>query len=69
MRFVVSAHKAHSEICAAVTWSPDSSLFSCADDKSIVRWSTDGDSSSKVGSTDAFVASMAWFPGVGKQVR
>lgn len=67
MRFTVAMLSGHTELCAAVAWSPDSSLFSCADDRAVIKWSTDGEASSRVGATESYVSSITWFPGLAKQ--
>jgi intraflagellar transport protein 80 len=53
-----------------VAWTPDGQLFSCSDDKTIWKWTADGESVGKVTSFDnLFITNISWIPPVGKQVR
>ncbi len=52
----------------AVVWSPDGQLFSCSDDKNIIRWSADGEKLGSFSANGLFVTWVAWFPSAGKQV-
>ena len=58
---------AHEEICTAVSWSPDSQLLSCSDDKVLCKWGADGESMGKVTTLAAFATSISWCPSSGKQ--
>ena len=57
------------EIATAVTWAPDSQLISCSDDKTMCKWTADGESAGKTTTINAYVTGISWFPVVGKQVR
>ena len=52
----------------AVAWAPDSQLVSCSDDKSLCKWTADGEHAGGKISIDAFISHVSWFPSVGKQV-
>eukprot|EP01038_Epipyxis_sp_PR26KG_P012029 gene12029-16102_t len=67
MRLDVLTKQEHSEIVTAVTWSPDSQLLSCSDDKIICKWGADGE---KLGivpikELNIFITSICWFPTAG----
>jgi intraflagellar transport protein 80 len=61
----------HSDIATSVAWSNENNLFSCSDDKTITKWSSDGAPLSKITSVQSFTTGISWFPspGGGKQVR
>lgn len=68
MRLTITPkHDAHSEVCTAVAWSPDSQLMSCSDDKVLCRWGADGESLGKVTTLSVFTTSISWCPATGKQ--
>jgi len=69
MHLAVNLKEEHTEIVTAVTWSPDGQLFSCSDDKQIIRWSSDGEKLANISlQNPVFITSIAWFPSAGKQV-
>ena len=68
MRLNVIVKSDHTEIATAVAWSPDCQLFSCSDDKTIVKWSAEGDQTGKINlAANVFVSSISWLPTAGKQ--
>lgn len=67
MKLEVSLKEGHAEMATAVTWVPGNEVFSCSDDKSIMRWGADGEPAGRVATTEGFVTSIAWFPDVGKR--
>lgn len=58
-----------SEVATALAWSPDCQLITCSDDKSIIKWTTDGTSQGKIAAIDIFITGISWYPTSGKQVR
>jgi len=42
-------------------------LYTCSDDKQILKWSQDGEMLGKIASVDAFVTSLAWAPNAGRR--
>ena len=56
------------DIATAVTWAPDSQLFSCGDYKIIYKWTADGEQAGKMTNINAFITAISWSPVVGKQV-
>mmetsp|Transcript_12473 Transcript_12473/g.33372 ORF Transcript_12473/g.33372 Transcript_12473/m.33372 type:complete len:742 (-) Transcript_12473:178-2403(-) len=56
----------HSDIVTGVCWTPNGELLSCSDDKSILRWNSQGESQGKVGAFDSHFTGMHWFPSVNK---
>ena len=58
---------AHSEICTAVSWSPDAQLLSCSDDKVLSKWGADGEALGKVATLSVYTTSISWCPATGKQ--
>lgn len=54
---------------SAVCWTPFGELFSCSDDSTICRWSTDGACLGTVCRVeDSAITDIHWFPSVGNQV-
>jgi len=67
MKFEVITKTEHNEIVTAIGWSPDAQLFSCSDDKNLLKWSSDGSNVTKVSTTNVFITSLSWMPSSGKQ--
>ena len=67
--FLASTYFPDSEICSAVAWSPDGQLLSCSDDKTLWKWSADGEKVGKIPSLNFFATNVSWFPASGKQVH
>ncbi len=67
MKLTVVAKSEHSDISSAASWSPDSQLVTCGDDKVLAKWGADGSSAGKITSIQAFATDVHWFPGTGKQ--
>ena len=57
-----------SDMVTAVAWAPDNQLVSCSDDKTLCKWSADGEHAGNKISVDIFISHISWFPTVGKQV-
>ncbi|CAM9962929.1 unnamed protein product [Heterosigma akashiwo] len=57
----------HKDMVTSVTWTPNNELFTCSDDKTICKWSMEGECSGKVCDIDAYVTSLSWFPSLGRQ--
>ena len=51
---------AHGEIVTAVTWGPGNELYSCSDDKQILKHDIHGEVLGKVCDVDAYVTDIAW---------
>jgi len=51
----------------AVAWAPDSQLVSCSDDKSLCKWSAEGEHVGNKITIDVYISHISWFPTVGKQ--
>jgi len=51
----------------ACCWSPQNELFTCSDDKTIARWSMDGEPKGTVCKLDSFATDMSWPPAVGQR--
>mmetsp|Transcript_19257 Transcript_19257/g.42924 ORF Transcript_19257/g.42924 Transcript_19257/m.42924 type:complete len:770 (+) Transcript_19257:82-2391(+) len=66
MRLDITTKQEHTEIVAAVAWSPDGQLLSCSDDKVICKWGADGDMLGKF-PIGVFATCISWFPATGKQ--
>lgn len=58
----------HKDMVTAVCWTPTNELYTCSDDKTVMRWNLQGESMGKVCELDAFVTDMSWFPSAGQQV-
>ena len=52
---------------SAVAWSPDGTLLTVSDDKTVCRWSADGDMQGSF-PINVFGTNVSWFPKSGKQV-
>lgn len=59
----------HSDIATSVAWNVDNHLFSCSDDKTICKWTADGEAAGKIESVQSYITNISCFPGTGKQVR
>jgi WD40 repeat protein len=59
---------ADTDIVSAVAWSPDGTLLTVSDDKTVCRWSADGDMQGSF-PINVFGTNVSWFPKSGKQVR
>mmetsp|Transcript_24926 Transcript_24926/g.44327 ORF Transcript_24926/g.44327 Transcript_24926/m.44327 type:complete len:775 (+) Transcript_24926:94-2418(+) len=57
----------HQEMCTALTWVTSNELFTCSDDKQLLRWTQEGELGGKVAETEGFITSISWFPDVGKR--
>jgi len=57
----------HKDMVTAVTWTPNNELFSCSDDKTVAKWTMEGECTGKVCEFEAFVTSISWFPSLGRQ--
>ena len=42
-------------------------LFTCSDDKQLLRWTQEGELGGKMAETEGFITSISWFPDVGKR--
>ena len=51
----------HTDLCAAVGWTPTNELFSCSDDKTVYKWSMTGEALGKVCDIDAFCTGLHWY--------
>jgi len=58
----------HSDIATSVAWNVDNQLFSCSDDKTICKWTADGEAVGKIESIQSYITNIDCFPGTGKQV-
>ena len=56
------------DITTAVAWTPDNQLVSSSDDKTLCKWSAEGEQVANQITVDVFISRMSWFPTVGKQV-
>ena len=58
------------EIVTAVSWTPDSQLISCSDDKTMVKWGADGEKNGNIPikELNIFVTNISWFRSINKQV-
>jgi intraflagellar transport protein 80 len=54
-------------VCTAVGWSSSNELYSVSDDKTVLKWSVNGDFLGKVMDLDGFVTDMHWFPSHSKK--
>jgi len=69
MKFNVRvAQNQHSDIATSVAWNVDNQLFSCSDDKTICKWTADGEAAGKIESVQSYITNISCFPGTGKQV-
>ena len=50
----------HTDIATAVAWSPDCQLFSCSDDKTISKWSPEGEHAGKISLDAKTFATPSW---------
>ena len=68
MKIDLTIKTEHSDIATAVTWSPDCQLFSCSDDKSISRWSSEAEHLGKISLPNVYASAISWLPnGASKQ--
>jgi len=51
----------HTEICTCCAWT-GGELYTCSDDKTILKWSQDGDMIGTIATVDAYITSIAWAP-------
>jgi hypothetical protein len=58
----------HTDITTSVAWTVENTLFSCSDDKTICKWSADGEPAGKITSIQAYTTKISCHPGAGKQV-
>ena len=57
----------HKQMVTAACWTPGNQLYTCGDDKVIMKWNLQGEDLGKVCDLDAFVTDMSWFPSAGQQ--
>ena len=57
----------HKQMVTATCWTPSNELYTCGDDKVIMKWNLQGEHLGKVCDLDAFVTDMSWFPSAGQQ--
>lgn len=57
------------DVCTTVGWSATNELFSCSDDKTILKWNLNGDMNTKVCDVDAYITDMHWFPSYNKRAN
>ena len=57
----------HKQMVTATCWTPSNELYTCGDDKVIMKWNLQGEQLGKVCDLDAFVTDMSWFPSAGQQ--
>lgn len=63
MRLVVRQQfNVHKDIATAVGWNAANELYSCADDKKVWRWNSDGEPLAEVATFDTYVTDMHWYP-------
>ena len=68
MRLDLLEKTEHSDIATAVAWSPDCQLFSCSDDKTISKWSSEGEHAGKISlDPKTFASCISWVPAVGQK--
>jgi intraflagellar transport protein 80 len=54
----------HQDMVVALAWNASNELFTCSDDKSILRWNLDGEMMGPVvEKMDAFITDIHWAPG------
>jgi intraflagellar transport protein 80 len=58
----------HTDIATSVAWSNENQLFSCSDDKTLAKWSPEGQPAGKITSIQAYTTGISWYPSSGKQV-
>eukprot|EP00614_Pseudopedinella_elastica_P028848 CAMPEP_0172624492 /NCGR_PEP_ID=MMETSP1068-20121228/137049_1 /TAXON_ID=35684 /ORGANISM="Pseudopedinella elastica, Strain CCMP716" /LENGTH=105 /DNA_ID=CAMNT_0013433473 /DNA_START=24 /DNA_END=338 /DNA_ORIENTATION=- len=58
----------HTEMCTSCAWA-GGELYTCSDDKKILKWSQDGEMLGNIATIDAYVTSIAWAPDTGKSQR
>lgn len=56
-----------SEIISSLGWSADCQLFTCSDDKSIVKWGSDGSSMGKIATVNYYITGISWYPSSGNR--
>ena len=63
MRLDLTVKTEHTDIATAVAWSTDCQLFSCSDDKTITKWTAEGECSGKITlDPKTFITSISWLP-------
>ena len=68
MRLDIIIKTEHTDISTAVTWSPDCQLFSCSDDKSISKWSSEAEHVGKISlANNVYATSISWLPSGGNK--
>ena len=68
MKFTVSVKSGeHSEIASSVTWSNENTLYACSDDKTISKWTAEGQPTGKITSIQSYTTGISWYPSSGKQ--
>jgi len=67
MKLNIVEKPGHSDMATALTWVEKNELYTCSDDKQILRWSQDGDTLGKVATVDCFITAIACFPDLKKR--
>ena len=64
----ISPDAEHTETATCCRWTPKNELYTCADDRSMLKWSMDGECvGGKVATLDSYATSMDWSPSIGRQ--
>lgn len=63
MRFKLSQlpKHLHTQMVTSLGWAPNNELFTCSDEKKILKWSLDGEPTGSVCEVDSFITDFKWY--------
>lgn len=67
MELNVELKNEHTDVASSVAWSHDCQLMTCADDKVLCKWGSDGEMLGKITTMSTYVTSISCLPTIGKQ--